>query len=109
VLEHYLVHGEHRAIVSTKLNADAKFARLRFAVEARSSSKTLVRVELETGRYHQIRAQWAAEGHPIVGDVRYGSKTGDGRVICLHCKSLSFAHPVTKEALKFDFSPAFNL
>jgi 23S rRNA pseudouridine1911/1915/1917 synthase len=62
-------------------------------------------VELQTGRYHQIRAQFSAIGHPIVGDKRYASKFGDGRKIHLHCGEIALKHPVTQEVLRFE-SPA---
>lgn len=104
-LKHYLIHGEHRAQVGKEKDRDAKEARLTFEVLHYLEHSTYVKIELETGRYHQIRAQFAAIGHPIVGDKKYGSKTGDSSIIHLHCATLSFQHPVTQEVLSFD-SPA---
>jgi 23S rRNA pseudouridine1911/1915/1917 synthase len=104
-LDHYLIHGDHRAIVAKKEDKNAKHARLVYKTLLAKSHTTLIEIELETGRYHQIRAQWSAVGHPIVGDRRYGSQTGTGDAICLHCQKLSFQHPVTKETLTFE-SPA---
>ncbi|MES2273215.1 MAG: RNA pseudouridine synthase [Chlamydiota bacterium] len=98
-LDHYLIHGNHRAIVSTALEKEAKHARLTYEVIRYNPHTTLVSIELETGRYHQIRAQFSATGHPVVGDVRYGSKSGDGNGIHLHCASLALKHPVTQEIL----------
>lgn len=91
ILEHYLVHDEFQARVSD----DGKLARLKYKV----IEYLLLEIELETGRYHQIRAQLSAAGIPIRGDVKYGSKTvfGDGRGIGLHHKHMEFEHPVTKE------------
>lgn len=62
----------------------------------------LLKIRLETGRPHQIRAQLAAIGCPIVGDVKYGAmrKTPD-QSICLLSYSLGLIHPVKKEALSF--------
>jgi 23S rRNA pseudouridine1911/1915/1917 synthase len=104
-LDHYLVHGDHRAIVSNETNRNAKHARLTYQVIEFKSHSTFIQIELETGRYHQIRAQFSASGHPVVGDQRYGAKGGDGEMIHLHCARLCFAHPVTKEVQSFE-SPA---
>lgn len=104
-LDHYLIHGDHRAIVSKEGVQDAKHARLSFQVVRFNPHSTLVSIELETGRYHQIRAQFSATGHPIVGDKRYGAKSDLGGEIHLHCAQLKLQHPVTKECLKFE-SPA---
>jgi 23S rRNA pseudouridine1911/1915/1917 synthase len=104
-LEHYLIHGDHRAHVAKATDKDAKQARLTFEVLHYIQHTTLVKIELETGRYHQIRAQFSAIGHPIVGDKKYKSQTGDGKSIHLHCAQLFFNHPVTKELLRFE-SPA---
>lgn len=57
-------------------------------------NKTLLEVKIATGRTHQIRVHLATIGHPIINDTLYGSKTS-GRVM-LHCKSISFLHPITK-------------
>ena len=70
VLEHLLIHGDFRAYVDPK----GKIALLRFRRIALTKTHSVVEVELETGRYHQIRAQFAAIGHPIVGDGKYGSR-----------------------------------
>ncbi len=105
-LEHWLVHGEHRAIVSSPSNSEAKLARLRYRVEKRTKTTSRISIELETGRYHQIRSQFSAIGHPIVGDGRYGAKKALD-FIHLHCRELSFHHPVGKELLRFESLPVF--
>ena len=104
-LDHYLIHGDHRAVVATEKNKEAKHARLTYQVIRFLPHTTVVSIELETGRYHQIRAQFSATGHPVVGDKRYGAKSGDGEEIHLHCAKLAFEHPVTKEVQAFE-SPA---
>lgn len=62
---------------------------------------SLLQVSPKTGRSHQIRVQLSEIGHPILGDVKYGSsfKTRD-RSLYLYCKSMSFIHPVRKESIK---------
>ena len=67
---------------------------------------TLCRIELETGRKHQIRAQMAHLGHPIVGDVKYGaSQSFKQRDIALHAHTLTIAHPVSGEEMTFTAPP----
>jgi 23S rRNA pseudouridine1911/1915/1917 synthase len=107
-LDHYLIHGDHRALLAKKDDPEAKHARLTYKTIKHKTFSTLVEIELETGRYHQIRAQFSAIGHPIVGDKRYGSKTGDGGAIHLHGQKLAFQHPVTKELLTFETPAPFE-
>ena len=65
--------------------------------------KTLVEIQLETGRYHQIRVQFSAIGCPIVGDAKYGSTSlMKNDRIALHSGRLKFFHPVTKAPLNFE-------
>jgi 23S rRNA pseudouridine1911/1915/1917 synthase len=62
----------------------------------------LVRIELSTGRAHQIRVQLASRGFPIIGDFRYGSRTRlDGKNLALHAGRLAFEHPTKKERMVF--------
>ncbi|MDP3921559.1 MAG: RluA family pseudouridine synthase [Candidatus Omnitrophota bacterium] len=61
---------------------------------------TLVAFNLETGRSHQIRAQAAYEGFPILGDSKYGAPKNFPRP-ALHSAQISFPHPMTKEAMSF--------
>jgi 23S rRNA pseudouridine1911/1915/1917 synthase len=78
-------------------------ARTHFEVEERLGPLTLVRVTLETGRTHQIRAHFAAIGLPVAADSRYGGKAvSDLRRQFLHSARLGFAHPVTGEDLRFE-------
>ncbi len=107
-LDHYLIHGDHRAIVARSDNKEAKHARLTYQVLRYKAHSTFVIIQLETGRYHQIRAQFSATGHPVVGDDRYGSKSGNGQMIHLHGTEIAFAHPVTKEILKFTTPAPFS-
>lgn len=74
----------------------------------RTEGFSLVEIELETGRMHQIRLQFASRGAPVVGDSLYGSHVhwieGEFRQppIALHARSLEFFHPQTAEKLFFE-------
>lgn len=101
ILENYLVHDDYKAIISHKNNPDAKFCRLQFKVVKKTKNSFLLEVLLETGRYHQIRAQLGHIQCPILGDQKYGSTTilPEKNVIALHHSKLEFIHPVTGEFL----------
>lgn len=103
-LEHYLTHDDFQARVATENTPGAKLARLSYMVLRKDASQSLLEIELDTGRYHQIRAQLSAIGHPIIGDVKYGSKSrisGLEEVIALHHKYLEMPHPITQEIMLF--------
>ncbi|NLX55627.1 MAG: RNA pseudouridine synthase [Planctomycetaceae bacterium] len=84
----------------------ARLARLRFRVLNRSDGRTCVEIELDTGRYHQIRVQAGARQHPVVGDYQYGAQQPFGpprsdpreQCIALHARRITFYHPMTHEA-----------
>lgn len=99
-LQHYLFHGEHKALLS-----DAKkgqLAKLTYRILKKNRDQSLVSILLDTGRYHQIRAQFSIEGHPILGDKKYGSTVSfHGKAIALHHYQFSIAHPISKEMLTF--------
>ena len=61
---------------------------------------TLVEVELLTGRKHQIRVQFSGRGHPVLGDLKYGSPAPCRERIALHCRRLVLHHPVTRQPLE---------
>ncbi|MBQ9461239.1 MAG: RluA family pseudouridine synthase [Clostridia bacterium] len=66
---------------------------------------TLLKLELETGRTHQIRVHMASIGHPLAGDDMYG---GSRRIFarqCLHCSELALIHPLTRESMLFRSTP----
>ncbi|HNS18689.1 MAG TPA: RNA pseudouridine synthase [Bacteroidales bacterium] len=66
----------------------------------------LLEIELLTGRHHQIRAQLAAIGCPIRGDVKYGfPRSNEDGSIHLHARSVEFRHPVTQEILRIEAQP----
>jgi 23S rRNA pseudouridine1911/1915/1917 synthase len=100
-LESYLAENAVYRCYSTPDPAKGKWAVTHVKVLRRSRIRTLVEVQLETGRKHQIRVHLAEQGHPIVGDQVYGSKTNPLRRLALHGSKLAFRHPVTGEAMEF--------
>ena len=80
--------------------AGARESLLRYNVVESKGGWSLVEVKPVTGRRHQIRAQLALEGHPLLGDVKYGSRRrlADHR-IALHALSLTVSHPVGGKSL----------
>ena len=92
-LEHYLFHDTKikKAFISKESNKNAKLAKLSYKTLTKIDNYTLLEVTLESGRFHQIRAQLAAIGSPIKGDVKYGARRGNkDRSINLHAAELSF-------------------
>jgi len=81
----------------------AREARTHFEVVKTFPQDTLVEARLETGRTHQIRAHFAAIGHPVAGDPRYGTAGRHGLPRqFLHSAKLAFTHPMTDEVLEFE-------
>lgn len=104
-LTHWLLkdgtHNKSKAF--TKEVAHSKKAQLNYELVQSSLKYHLLNIELLTGRFHQIRAQLAAIGSPIVGDVKYGYKrtTPDGSIF-LQSYCLQFIHPTTNKQLHFE-------
>ncbi len=103
-LEHYLRKDErHRKVHTTHAGApDAQLARLAYRSIGAAGEFSLVEVEPETGRKHQIRVQLAKIGHPIAGDLKYGSREPFSPGIALHSHRLEFEHPVRHEAMQLE-------
>ncbi|GKU79463.1 RluA family pseudouridine synthase [Paenibacillus sp. L3-i20] len=103
-LTHYIRKDQKRnqVTVFNKPTEDAKEAILSYSVIASSDRFSLIAVQLHTGRPHQIRAQFAHIGCPLIGDLKYGAaKRNDVIDIALWSTSVTVPHPVTKEALTF--------
>jgi 23S rRNA pseudouridine1911/1915/1917 synthase len=101
-LENYLWRNEkqNKSFVVKPGTKDAKKAILTYRIIANSERYTLLEINLETGRHHQIRCQLAAIGCPIKGDLKYGARRSnqDGG-ISLHARKIEFIHPVSKELI----------
>jgi len=101
-LENYLRKNEkqNKSYVFNEPVEGARRADLTYRLAGVSDRYYLLEIELHTGRHHQIRAQLAAAGMPVKGDLKYGAKRSnpDGS-ISLHARSLQFLHPVKKEEI----------
>lgn len=82
---------------------NAKKAELNFEVVGYYNNKTIVKINLITGRYNQIRVQFKNIGYPLYGDQKYGNKNNEQ--IRLYAYKLEFNHPTTKERLSFKLLP----
>ncbi len=101
-LENYIWRNE-KLNKSFVVKADAKEAKravLTYKTIAYTNHYTVLEINLETGRHHQIRCQLAAIGCPIKGDLKYGAKRSnpDGG-ISLHARKVEFIHPVSKQEI----------
>jgi len=107
-LEDYLYKDERnnisKVVSATKKNA--KLAKLDYEVLKYNEVKdlSLLKVNLHTGRHHQIRVQLSNFGHSIFGDQKYGTR-GKGKQIALWAYSLTIMHPTTKEEMTFEDLP----
>ena len=102
----------NRTVMSTRTDR-ARDAITHFEVLERLPRTSLLRVRLETGRTHQIRAHLAAIGHPVVGDPQYrgsasGRRLGLSRQF-LHASTLMFRHPFTGELVRCESKPPVEL
>jgi len=97
----------HRKVMRTQ-SAEGKEAKLRYRKLRQIGQCSLIEIQLETGRKHQIRVQLAGRGFPIRGDIKYGatmpfsgsSPRSFPGGIALHAWKLAFTHPTTKERME---------
>ncbi|MGX1929071.1 RluA family pseudouridine synthase [Flagellimonas sp. 2504JD4-2] len=107
-LEHWLVRNpkQNKSYAHNKEVPNSKKAVLSYAVLKKLDSYTLLEIHLKTGRHHQIRAQLAAIGCHIKGDLKYGAaRSNKDGGIHLHARSLELEHPVKKELATFVAKP----
>ena len=111
-LENYLYKDERNNIskVVTKDKKNAKLARLDYEVLNYDDKRdlSLVKINLHTGRHHQIRVQMANFGHSLYGDQKYGTR-GKNKQIRLWACEVSFIHPVQKEEVRFTNYPDWTM
>ena len=98
----HLAENSQYVVYSTQEKEQGKLAVTRYKVLGRGNGLSLVEFTLDTGRKNQIRVHAADLGHPISGDRKYGAKHNRLGRLCLHARTLRFAHPVTKKDMYFE-------
>ena len=99
IIESYLADGDDYKVRSVKNPQDGKFARTKYKVLKEFKKYSLLEIDLLTGKKNQIRVHLSENGHPIVGDVKYGAPK-NGR-LALHALSIKFKHPFNNEEMMF--------
>ena len=99
-LKDYLLKDEKKNIV--KVDKNGKEAILNFKKLDYKDNMSLVEINLETGRSHQIRVQMSHYGYPLFGDQKYNKGSKVGEQIALFAKKIEFVHPTTNELLIFE-------
>ncbi|MDX9810268.1 MAG: RluA family pseudouridine synthase [Sphaerochaetaceae bacterium] len=105
---HYLTRDAKKNKSTASLNEriGSREAKMRYVITGASKNYFLLEIELLTGRQHQIRAQLAAMGSHIKGDLKYGApRSNENGGIHLHARSMSFIHPVKKQRLTVYAAP----
>ena len=100
VLEDYLIKNEKENISYVTNKEKGKYSKLEYKILDTKDNLSLVRINLITGRSHQIRVQFSSRNHPLIGDSKYGDNPNNIS-IALYAESITFNHPTTKEKLIF--------
>jgi 23S rRNA pseudouridine1911/1915/1917 synthase len=102
-IENFLIEGRDlRVRVSKKMSPNAKRAVSRYRLLATQGRYSLMEVELDTGRKHQIRVHMAGLGCPVIGDTLYGASTNPANRLGLHAWRLAFEHPITGKRVELE-------
>lgn len=103
---HLKKNGTKEVVVAEEGDQGAQKAILSYRTLQRGAEESLLEIVLHTGRKHQIRAQLAAAGCPIVGDVKYGAPSAlENKAIRLMARSLTFTHPTRGDDITLEAPP----
>ena len=91
---------------TVKVDPKGKKAILDYQVIKRKDDLALVRVDLLTGRSHQIRVQFSSRNHPLWGDQRYNPHAVKGQQIALWSHAIEFEHPISRRIMRFESDPS---
>lgn len=95
-----LVKDNKKNIV--RVSKNGKDAMLKYNLVEFKDNLSLVKINLITGRSHQIRVQFASRNHPLYGDQKYNKSATPGQQIALFSNLITFKHPITKEKMSFE-------
>lgn len=95
---------KENSIIERTVTADGRAALTYYEVIEEKQGNSLVKIELGTGRTHQIRVHFSHLGHPLVGDQLYGGSSEMMNRHALHCSGISFEHPLTKKLISMHSS-----
>ena len=98
----YLAENKAYEVYSTKDATKGRLAHTAYKVLKETKQFSLLEINLLTGRKNQIRVHMADQGHPVVGDRKYGKNKDEYSRLALHSKSISFKHPTSGEQITFE-------
>ncbi len=103
LLEDYLLKDNKTNITKVVPKEKGKYSCLEYKVLKEKDNLSLIKINLITGRSHQIRVQFSSRNHPLIGDSKYGNNKNNID-IALFAQSISFIHPTTKENLTYSLN-----
>ncbi|MDO8302269.1 MAG: RluA family pseudouridine synthase [Sedimentisphaerales bacterium] len=102
VITSYLAENTAYVVYSTTDSTKGKLAHTAYKVLNENRRYSLLEIDLLTGKKNQIRVHFADEGHPVVGDRKYGKKNDGHKRLALHARSISFKHPASGKQMTFE-------
>ncbi len=108
----YMIKDGQLAKIVPSATEGAKIAKLQYTIIRKKEDLSLVKVEIETGRFHQIRCQMAHHDMPLLGDTKYGTDTSINisrncgiRNVALCANEITFIHPTSQKEMHFAVQP----
>lgn len=108
----YIIKDDQVAKIVCADTPNAKLAKLKYELIRECDGLSLLKVVIETGRFHQIRCQLSHHGMPLMGDAKYGTESSlyisrnyGIRTVALCANEISFIHPMTKKEMHFEVKP----
>jgi len=97
-----LIEDDEYVMHSTPDRAKGKLAHTGYTVLKETPQFSLLKIDLLTGRKNQVRVHLADEGHPVVGDEKYGKGDKKYQRLALHARSISLTHPFSRKRITFE-------
>lgn len=92
----------HDSTIKREVNPNGKYARTDYEVVGERDGNSILKLNLHTGRTHQIRVHMAYLGHPLLNDFLYDDNADSQKHFFLHCQKISFIHPCTKKEISVE-------